>query len=200
MGRRELIESLRKAGEEKAALLRREAGEEENKIRLEAEQRLALVRDECGRSHASETAQRIEAVISEAMARSRINMIAAEAALSDRLYLLARASLPRLRSKDHGGLLPALVRELPPYSWKEIQVNPADTDDAAHLFPDAVIIPDDNVSGGIDLAAEDGRIRVINTFEKRLERAWEDILPEIMKEIKTTIIKKQLTAEITKNS
>ncbi len=189
MGRRELIESLRKAGEDKAVALRREADEEENKIRAEAEQRLGHIRDECGSRHASELAERIEAISSEAEAQARIKMIAAEARLSDRLFGLARASLPRLRAEKRGELLPALARELPDFPWKKVTVNPADAGLAARLFPDAEIIPDGGISGGIDAAAEDGKVRVVNTLEKRLERAWEDILPGLVQEIKTLLCK-----------
>jgi vacuolar-type H+-ATPase subunit E/Vma4 len=31
-------------------------------------------------------------------------------------------------------------------------------------------------------------VRVANTFEKRLERAWEEMLPEIMKEVYAAIV------------
>ena len=64
-----------------------------------------------------------------------------------------------------------------------MRVNPEDIELAKAYFPDSEIIPDGNISGGLDVLTGDGRIRVINTFEKRLERAWADMLPELIRDI-----------------
>jgi vacuolar-type H+-ATPase subunit E/Vma4 len=40
------------------------------------------------------------------------------------------------------------------------------------------------ITGGLETISTEGEVRVVNTFEKRLERMWEEMLPEIMKEVK----------------
>jgi len=75
-----------------------------------------------------------------------------------------------------------MAAEIPPLPWKTVRVNPEDVGIARKHFPGAVIITDEGISGGMDVMTGDGKIRVINTLEKRLERAWGDILPHLMKE------------------
>ena len=41
----------------------------------------------------------------------------------------------------------------------------------------------ETITGGMDAAMEDGTIRVINTFEKRLELAWADLLPLLISDV-----------------
>ena len=50
-------------------------------------------------------------------------------------------------------------------------------------FPDAEILFDKAITGGLEAISDGGEVRVVNTFEKRLERMWEEMLPEIMKEV-----------------
>lgn len=54
---------------------------------------------------------------------------------------------------------------------------------AAVRFPDAEIIPDPAISGGMDAATGSEDIRVVNSFEKRLETAWDVLFPEMLKAI-----------------
>ena len=61
-------------------------------------------------------------------------------------------------------------------------MNPDDAGSAQISFPGADIIPDERISGGMDVITGDNSVRVINTLEKRLDRAWDDILPDLMKE------------------
>jgi V/A-type H+-transporting ATPase subunit E len=62
-------------------------------------------------------------------------------------------------------------------------VNPEDVGFAKNIFAGADIIPDKTIAGGVDAMTDGGEIRVINTFEKRLERAWVDMLPELLKKV-----------------
>jgi V/A-type H+-transporting ATPase subunit E len=63
------------------------------------------------------------------------------------------------------------------------RVNPADTDIAKRSFPEADIIADQNITGGMTVLLGNGEVQVSNTFEKRLEKAWEEIAPLIIKDI-----------------
>jgi vacuolar-type H+-ATPase subunit E/Vma4 len=64
-----------------------------------------------------------------------------------------------------------------------VRVNPEDVALAGKYFPGAEIIPDRNITGGMDASTADGTIRIINTFEKRMERAWTDMLPVLIKDV-----------------
>jgi len=75
-----------------------------------------------------------------------------------------------------------LAAELPPIAWETLRVNPADAEVATRLFPRARIVPDSAICGGMEALAEEGRIRVINTLEKRLERVWPELLPALIEE------------------
>lgn len=75
-----------------------------------------------------------------------------------------------------------LAAELPPAAWETVRVNPTDGELAGHLFPTALIEPDPAISGGMEALAEEGRIRVVNTLEKRLERGWPELFPDLLGE------------------
>jgi hypothetical protein len=50
-------------------------------------------------------------------------------------------------------------------------------------FPDTEIKGDDALTGGLEAIADNGRIRVINSFEKRLEKAWHAMLPILISDV-----------------
>ena len=57
-----------------------------------------------------------------------------------------------------------------------------------NIFPDAEIKADPSITGGIDADAEDGRIRIVNTFEKEKDlRGWTDMLPEIIRDVRQVV-------------
>jgi vacuolar-type H+-ATPase subunit E/Vma4 len=76
----------------------------------------------------------------------------------------------------------ALADEIPGRAWPRVRVNPADSDLARHRFPDAEILADDDIVAGLVVEDDDGRIRIDNTLETRLARAWPQILPGIVGE------------------
>ncbi len=115
--------------------------------------------------------------IAEAGGKVRAIKLVAEKTLSDRLFPIARASLAQLRHDNYPAVFEKLAGELPALPWKLVQVHPSDIDLARRHLPDAEIVPMETISGGVDASNADGTIRVINTFEKRLELAWADLLP-----------------------
>jgi vacuolar-type H+-ATPase subunit E/Vma4 len=64
-----------------------------------------------------------------------------------------------------------------------VRVHPADIDLARKHLSDAEIVPVETITGGMDAAMEDETVRVINTFEKRLELAWADLLPLLISDV-----------------
>ena len=99
-----------------------------------------------------------------------------------REVLKGGAKIVQLREKDYPGIFSLLAAELPPIGWETLRVNPTDAEIAADLFPRARIVPDTAICGGMEALAEEGRIRIINTLEKRLERVWPELLPALIEE------------------
>src|SRR5574341_1350354 len=183
MGCKELIESLRASGDEKIAALRAEAGQEAEQVRADAGRAIEALRADYERRKAGLAAELAAEVVSEAQERIRQVMLAAEKELSDRLITLARSSLGTLRNEGYREVFRSFAAELPRFAWKAVRVNPVDADLARTFFPDADVIPDETISGGLIAETEGGSVRVDNTFAKRPERAWEEMLPEIMREV-----------------
>jgi V/A-type H+-transporting ATPase subunit E len=183
MGCKELIESLRRAADERIKLIWQETEGEAERVKEEVTHKLDQLRENCSRTESlAVTAAQVSAV-SEAKNRSRTYLLKAEKALSDRLFSVARSSLPRLRDSDYREVFGKMAGELPPLAWRMVRVNPEDVGLAKSIFNGADIIPDKTIAGGVDAMTDGGKIRVNNTFEKRLERAWVEMLPELLKEI-----------------
>jgi vacuolar-type H+-ATPase subunit E/Vma4 len=183
MGCRELIESLRVAGDERIKAIRAEAELEAGRIRAEAARRIEALEGEHARRHAVEAAKETEALQAEANSAIRRIGLRAERALAERLYTVAKDSLHTLRNVGYQDVLQGFARELPQFTWKKVRVNPEDAELARELFPGAEIQAAPEIIGGLEAVSEGERVRVVNTFEKRLERMWEEMLPEIMKEV-----------------
>jgi vacuolar-type H+-ATPase subunit E/Vma4 len=183
MGCKELIESLRAAGEGKVRELQAEAEREAEHIRAEAASRIAALREGHARERRAAEARQSEVILAGASSEVRRIRIRSERALADRLESLARTSLHTLRNVGYGDVFASFVRELPRLDWKAVRVNPSDIALAKEHFPDAAVAPDPAISGGFEVRSENDRISVVNTFEKRLERRWEEMLPEIMRSV-----------------
>ncbi len=178
----ELIESLWQEAEKKIGVIVRETGEEETRIVQEALLRVSHLREDIQQRCSSDSRKRTEETLSEAEKKARLINIAEDLRLSERLYRISLASLRKLRNSDYQGSFRLMAEELPPLPWKTVRVNPDDAALAQEHFPEAGVATDESISGGMDVMTKDGKIRVVNTLEKRLERAWGDILPHIMKE------------------
>jgi V/A-type H+/Na+-transporting ATPase subunit E len=96
---------------------------------------------------------------------------------------VARAFLAELRDNGDAELFAALEAELLPCQWETVRVNPADAELAEVRFPGARIETDGGITGGLEVAADGGRVRIDNTLEKRLERGWPELLPRLMNAI-----------------
>ncbi len=183
MSCKELIESLRKAADERVRLLWEEAEREAGAVEAAAAQRLGQLRRELEKKRSISVRDKEIRAVSEADYRARHVRLSAEKALSARLYDIARSSLQALRGKDYEAVFGKMACELPTLAWRTVRVNPADAALARMHFPGAEIVSDDTITGGMDASTEGGAIRIINTFEKRLERAWEDMLPGLIKDV-----------------
>ncbi len=190
MGCKELIESLRKAADERIKLIWQEAETEAVRVKAENSQNLDHLRANCSQTESLATATAQVAAVSEANNRSRTYLLAAEKALSDRLFSIALSSLHRLRNSGYQETFGKMARELPPLPWKTVRVNPEDVGLAKSIFSNAEVVPDGAIAGGLDAMTGEGKVRVTNTFEKRLERAWVDMLPELLNKIHDVVEKR----------
>jgi len=178
----ELIASIWQESEKKIRAMIQETDEEESKIEQDVMQALRRIRDD-GQQHCSAaSAKRTEEILGEAEKRARMMNIEANMLLAERLYRISCSSLRSLREQGYQEVFGHMAEELPLLPWKSIRVNPEDSGIAGEYFPGAEIITDGLIAGGMDVATGDGNVRVINTFEKRLERTWDDIIPDLLKE------------------
>lgn len=182
MGSEELLAALRGEAEDKARIIRQEAAAEAALLKDEATSRLARLREKFLQEQARTIAAENSAILAEAERTARRTRLAAAEKLAEKLYELAQGLLPLLRGNDYPGIFSRLAAELPLIEWEALRVNPADAEIAAHLFPKARIVPDTAICGGMEALAEEGRIQVINTLGKRLERGWPELLPLLIEE------------------
>jgi len=183
MSSRELIESLRAASRVKIRLIQQEAEREARVLEAAKEERLEGLRRRYADKLASAEGDESLRALAEADNRARLLRLDAEKSLSDRLLSIARSSLAMLRDDNYPAVFEKLARELPSFSWKTVRVNPADAGLARSYFPEAEIVAVENISGGVDATLAGGTLRIINTFEKRLERAWSEMLPLLVKDV-----------------
>ena len=177
-----LMESLWRDGERKIREIEAEAGEEAEKIETEVSLRVTALKEHHEKNMLADSEKRTSDILTDANQKADLIRIAAFRKLLSRLYQLARSSLMLLRNERYGDLFTALTAEIPSLPWKSVRVHPGDTERAQKSFPGAEIIADDTISGGMDVMTGDGKVRVINTFEKRLERAWEEMSSDLLQE------------------
>jgi vacuolar-type H+-ATPase subunit E/Vma4 len=183
LGHRELIESLRKEGEANISQLWSEVKAEAEKINAETARRIDVLREKYDEVREVEVSKHEQSILAGAKNRAHVIKLLAEKALSERFFPLAMLNLRELRDHAYKDVFAELVAGLPDMAWDNVRVNPQDLEMARGHFPDSNIIPDDNISGGLEVSREEGRVCIVDTFEKRLEKAWEDILPLLINEV-----------------
>jgi vacuolar-type H+-ATPase subunit E/Vma4 len=184
MGRRELLEALHREGRETMTAIVDRGAAEEQRLRSTAEQCRDNQRMEHELQRERLCSERQRAILSRANREASLVRLRAEYALSLRLHERARTCLKQLHTGDAEGLFHRLAAELPEESWHTVWTRPGDTRLAADHFTGATIIPDDTVTGGLKAATADSSLTIDNTLEARLERAWPDLLPDLMAELR----------------
>lgn len=187
MSQEELISSLLREADEKIAEIRDSSRAEIDEIRAETSKRLDKLKDEYLRRATVSSVTHERAILFETERKGAFLRLSAENALAERLRSLALSNLQSLRDGRYPAVFSTLVKELPAHNWKEVKVNSRDVQLAREHFPEAEIISDDSISGGLEVNAGAGAIRVINTFEKRLERGFDDLLPFMIRDIYSEI-------------
>jgi vacuolar-type H+-ATPase subunit E/Vma4 len=178
-----LIEALRRNGERDAQALWEEARARAQAHKDDAARSLEEQRRQIDAEIAANAAEFEREAVTEAQREARRIHVQTSTALAGRLFRLACASLPRFRQEHYEQLFAALAAELPARTWQRVRVNPADQRLAAARFPPAQVECDEAIVGGIEVEAEDGRVRISNTLQTRLQMAWPDILPGLIHHI-----------------
>ncbi len=180
MGYKELTAELQREAEEKIAEMWRHAGERVSRAREEtAAEMEGLRKASAGKQTAAEE-EATRDILSVAERQVLETRLAGLQELSGRLHEMAVSQLAVLRMHRYEELFAALVWELPEFPWQTVKVNAADMELARRHFPAAEIAAGEGICGGMEVFSEDGRICVVNTLEKRLERGWPDLLPDLI--------------------
>jgi vacuolar-type H+-ATPase subunit E/Vma4 len=178
-----LIEALRRKAERDAEALWEAARARAQARRDDAARALAQRRIQIAAETAALAQESERAAIAEAQREARRIRTAASTALAARLFRLACAALPQFRDEHYERLFAALAEELPARPWQRVRVHPADRQLAAARFAQAQVACDEAIVGGIEVEAEDGRIRISNTLLTRLQTAWPDVLPRLIHQV-----------------
>ena len=187
MGEKELKIALQHEGEAHARGFWEQAEEAVEKRRKEIEAELEHLREETGRSLQAEEAALRNNLLFEAQTRATEVKLYAEAAMELRLLEIADRVLGEMIEGSRQELWQALSRELPEYQWTNVKVHPEDLELARRAFPSAVIDIDEAICGGLIVTNAEGTIRVDNSLPCRLMRAWPDLLPDLMKDLREQV-------------
>jgi len=182
MGCKELIESLRAAASQRMNAVWSEATAEADNARAACAQKIEQAKEEAGRIMAARVALIRSQALLESRNKERGLRLVADQKLADLLYSIAASRLGMLRDREYDAAFQVLVQELPCFTWGSVKVHPDDVDRARTFFPQARIVATEAISGGLEATSDDGRMTVVNTYEKRLERAWKGMLPAIINE------------------
>jgi vacuolar-type H+-ATPase subunit E/Vma4 len=155
--------------------------------RQELDAELTQLHSETDRRIQAESAMLRNTLLFAAQGRAQETRLYAEATLEQRLLLLARQLLPDLAGRDRSTLWQALRGELPAAAWTAIKVHPDDQELAERDFPEATIACDETLGGGLVATSADDAIRIDNSLSCRLLRAWPDLLPQLLGELRKLV-------------
>jgi vacuolar-type H+-ATPase subunit E/Vma4 len=183
LGLEELIDTLRKKEQSQIEDIWQTAKNEAESLRKQITEAIA----EITRNHAEQldsACQRsMRTIFSDANTKTRRKKLLAYKFLDQALQATALKQLSSLRKQNYDSVFAKLVGELPERQWEKIFVNPADLKMAAKFFTADIIEPDSSICGGLIAITAENKIIVENTFKKRLERKWFQILPAIIANI-----------------
>lgn len=183
MGYQELIDALIKEGEEKIRSIWQKANEESEKILLEKDKKILQIKESYERLKESLCEEKREKIMLESKKEARRIKLEVEKKFLEKIYNLSLSMLYHLREDCKFSVF---KKEIPEYKWDIVEVNNVDQTIAKELFPDSEILIDNSISAGLRVKTKDEKLHIDNTLEKRLERAWNQIIPELVKEIYDT--------------
>ena len=189
MGLHELLKTLRDKEQKQIDSIWQQAREQADSIRAQVAEAIAGITREHEETLASACRRSVRAILAESESAARQKKLLVYRSLEEVLRRTAREMLPELRRRvDYAEVFAQLAKELPAMQWERIVVNPADLDLAAGFFRKEIVQADASVSGGLLGVCSEGRVIIDNTFEKRLERRWDVILPGLIKTIENKYV------------
>ena len=183
MGLEELINTLKKNEQKQIDDIWQQARTEADSLRKQIAEAIAKITEEHADQLASACRKSVRVIVAEAEMMARKKKLFAYQDLDEVLHATAINQLPKLREHGYENVFAQLAKELPDSQWEKLIVNPSDMDLAAKFFDKNIVQPDTAINGGLIAVNAGGKIIVDNTFEKRLERQWSHILPELIKRI-----------------
>jgi len=187
MGESELKTALQREGAAQIADLWQQAEATVAKRLKEIEAERLQLRTETDRKVQAQATVLRNNLLFEAQTRAMGHRLHEEEAIAERLLLLAQQILPELASNDRATLWKALRAELPATGWSLLTIHPADHKLASRDFPEAEITADETLGGGLIATNSEGTIRIDNSLSCRLTRAWPDLLPKLLIELRKQV-------------
>ena len=184
MGHEELLADIQKKGDEQVREIWRQAKNEVNEIKTQAAQKIDEGKNSLRQKETSACDEERMSVLMSAGKNANQIFINAEQKLAERIYALAQTSLQMLNARNNESVFNALAHELPDCAWDEVIVHPDDRKLAKARFKENRITTDNTISGGLKAIGNHETIHINNTLEKRLERAWPLLLPQLIKHVK----------------
>lgn len=196
MGQEELLADIQKKGDEQVREIWQKAEDEVNELKAQAAQKIDEEKNSLRQKETSACDEERMSVLMSAGKGANQILTNAEQKLAERLYILAQKSLQMFKNKEYASVFKAFAGELPDFAWDEVIVNPDDRKQAEKLFKEARITPDKTIFGGLKAIGNHETIHIDNTLDKRLERAWPVLLPQLIKHVKEMIESNEPIAQI----
>ena len=187
MGEAELKIALQREGEAQVRDFWQQAEVAVETRRKEIEAELTQLHVEADCQLQAETTALRNNLLFAAQTRVLEGRLHTEAALEERLLVQAHQLLPELASDDRSKLWELLCDELPAADWAILKVHPADRKLAGRDFQTAEIECDGALGGGVIVTNVDGMVRIDNSLGCRLLRAWPDLMPKLLTELRKLV-------------
>jgi vacuolar-type H+-ATPase subunit E/Vma4 len=187
MGEPELKAALQREGEAQIRDFWQQSESVVASRREELETQRVQLRAETDRRLQTEAAELSISLLFEARTHAMGCRLHAEMALEERLRMLAQQMLPMLANADRAALWKSLREELPAAEWTVCKIHSADQQRADRDFPAADIACDETLGGGMIVTTADGMIRIDNSLSCRLLRAWPELLPKLLDELRKQV-------------
>jgi len=189
VAQKELLASLRRKGEETIAELKAEAERQAAAIEQEFAARMREKKQALASEFRAAREGLARKTVLEAERKKREMHTRAKGELADRFAAIARKLLPALRKDNYELFFARLASEIPATGIERIAVSPKDLELAKRFFPQADVVADAAITGGLRASGENSGLSIDNTFEKRRQRAWQQLLPRLIEEATTETVR-----------
>ena len=158
-----------------------------NSRRKEIEREIAGLEAQA-RERQKAACQRLQREFHARAERQAANLrLQAEAELAQRLRQLAAKQLSQVYEEDRANYWERLAKEIPQAAWQEVLVEEDDAELAGKFYGEVRISASPKLFGGLIALREEGRIRIDNSLQCRVDRCWPTLLPCLLDELRTMV-------------